>query len=135
MMTYDILLCSPDYVYVIQENADQSWAHGDSHIPDQVLQGIAHTSLPYYGVQFHPESIGTAFGFQLLQNFHDLTAEHHGLQLPIKLPKQLPEKLPGQVPAQDPQKSAAFKTGQSPVPSLVFDALLVALDSSCCRCL
>ncbi|KAL3160886.1 hypothetical protein ABBQ38_009278 [Trebouxia sp. C0009 RCD-2024] len=76
-----------------QVDTDPSRAHGDSHTADQVLQGIAHSSLPYYGVQFHPESIGTAFGFQLLQNFHDLTVEHHGLQLPDRLPKQLPKQL------------------------------------------
>ena len=94
-----------------QEDADQYQAHADGHTGDQVLQGIAHTSLPYYGVQFHPESIGTAFGFQLLQNFHDLTAEHLGLQLPQQLPKQLPKQLP--------EKAAGSKTGDSPVPVLM----------------
>ena len=54
----------------------------DSCAAHQVLQGIAHTSLPHYGVQFHPESIGTAYGRQLLQNFHNLTAKYRGMQLP-----------------------------------------------------
>jgi anthranilate phosphoribosyltransferase/anthranilate synthase/phosphoribosyltransferase len=31
--------------------------------------GVQHTSLPLYGVQFHPESIGTPEGQRLLQNF------------------------------------------------------------------
>ncbi len=57
-------------------------SHAEAKAADQVLQGIAHTQLPYYGVQFHPESIGTAFGRQLLQNFHDITADWHGYQIP-----------------------------------------------------
>ncbi|DBA94765.1 TPA: hypothetical protein ACH3X1_002311 [Trebouxia sp. C0004] len=54
----------------------------EARAADQVLQGIAHIHLPYFGVQFHPESIGTAFGRQLLQNFHDITADWHGYQIP-----------------------------------------------------
>lgn len=63
----------PDSTHVSQAEAKAA---------DRVLQGIAHTQLPYYGVQFHPESIGTAFGRQLLQNFHDITADWHGYQIP-----------------------------------------------------
>ena len=54
----------------------------NTHAADRVLQGIAHKSLPHYGVQFHPESIGTAFGRQLLQNFRDITVEWHRYEMP-----------------------------------------------------
>ena len=34
-----------------------------------IIMGIKHKKLPFYGVQFHPESIATESGHQLLKNF------------------------------------------------------------------
>ncbi len=36
---------------------------------DGVIMAIEHKELPIYGVQFHPESIETEHGHQLLRNF------------------------------------------------------------------
>jgi len=36
---------------------------------DNEIMGVEHVEYPIYGVQFHPESILTAYGKQLLQNF------------------------------------------------------------------
>jgi anthranilate synthase component 2 len=38
---------------------------------DKVIMGIEHGTLPLYGVQFHPESIMTPDGKQILKNFLD----------------------------------------------------------------
>jgi len=35
----------------------------------KIIMGIAHKSLPIYGFQFHPESIGTTVGKKILMNF------------------------------------------------------------------
>ncbi len=39
---------------------------------DGVIQGLEHAEWPLYGVQFHPESIASEHGHQILRNFIDL---------------------------------------------------------------
>ena len=40
---------------------------------DGVIQGLSHRDLPIHGVQFHPESISSEHGHQLIQNFLDIS--------------------------------------------------------------
>ncbi len=39
---------------------------------DGEIMGLSHTTRPIHGVQFHPESIASTHGHQLLQNFLNL---------------------------------------------------------------
>ncbi len=40
-------------------------------VTDGEIMGVRHAEHPVYGVQFHPESIGTPHGPQILKNFLD----------------------------------------------------------------
>jgi anthranilate synthase component 2 len=42
---------------------------------DGVIQGVMHKSHPVHGVQFHPESIASEHGHQLLKNFLDIARD------------------------------------------------------------
>jgi anthranilate synthase component 2 len=42
---------------------------------DGVIQGLAHRTLPLFGVQFHPESIASEHGHALLRNFIDVARQ------------------------------------------------------------
>jgi para-aminobenzoate synthetase len=63
--------------------------------PDGLIMGVAHKARPMWGVQFHPESICSTFGRQLMENFYRMTREFHGvsnqvasLQNPSAQPKE-----------------------------------------------
>ncbi|MFC3435005.1 aminodeoxychorismate synthase component I [Nocardia seriolae] len=42
---------------------------------DGVLMALRHRDLPQWGVQFHPESVASQFGREILQNFAELTRQ------------------------------------------------------------
>ncbi|MDH0304189.1 MULTISPECIES: aminodeoxychorismate/anthranilate synthase component II [unclassified Pseudomonas] len=43
-----------------------------------MIHGIRHKDRPLHGIQFHPESICTEAGLQMLGNFRDLAHQHQG---------------------------------------------------------
>lgn len=46
-----------------------------AELKDGTIMGLAHKSLPIHGVQFHPESIRSEHGHELLRNFLELVPE------------------------------------------------------------
>jgi len=50
-----------------------AWSEGDG-----IVMALRHRELPYWGVQFHPESVLTVAGPRIVRNFLDLCAEHAG---------------------------------------------------------
>jgi para-aminobenzoate synthetase len=40
---------------------------------DRLIMGLRHRDKPIFGVQFHPESIGTEYGKKILENFKAIT--------------------------------------------------------------
>jgi len=47
--------------------AASAWSDDDGGEPE--IMAMSHRALPIHGVQFHPESIGTAVGKAILENF------------------------------------------------------------------
>ncbi|MEV7436703.1 aminodeoxychorismate synthase component I [Streptomyces griseoviridis] len=63
---------------------------GTAFSPDGVLMALRHRTLPLWGVQFHPESIGTREGHRLLANFRSLTERHGRPRVPAAAPTVRP---------------------------------------------
>ncbi|MFJ6672716.1 aminodeoxychorismate synthase component I [Actinosynnema sp. NPDC091369] len=87
-----------------------AWAASDG-----VLMGVRHRSRPAWGVQFHPESVCTSHGHQLLANFRDLTGASTA---PPVLPPSAP--VPASVPARE---VLVRRVDAHPPPEEVFAAL------------
>jgi anthranilate synthase component 2 len=64
-MRYHSLVVSPDRLPLELEVT--AWS-SDRPTGSEIM-GLCHRSLPIYGVQFHPESVGTGHGKRILANF------------------------------------------------------------------
>jgi anthranilate synthase/aminodeoxychorismate synthase-like glutamine amidotransferase len=69
-MRYHSLVVAPDRLPAELEIT--AWS--DDRAEGAEIMALCHRSLPVYGVQFHPESVGTAPGKRLLSNFLELVA-------------------------------------------------------------
>jgi len=43
--------------------------HSIAHTEDGVIMAVAHEQYPCVGIQYHPESAGTAYGMEILKNW------------------------------------------------------------------
>lgn len=57
------------YHSLVVENIDENILCVDAVSTDGVVQAISHKTLPIYGVQFHPESIMSEYGIEIIKNF------------------------------------------------------------------
>lgn len=49
----------------------------DARTPDGIVMGISHKTKPIYGLQFHPESIASDSGEELIKNFINITRDFY----------------------------------------------------------
>lgn len=61
-------------IYVTEEGLSSSikplaYYNGDETNPGRVLMAAQHVENPHFGVQYHPESICSSLGFEMVQNF------------------------------------------------------------------
>ncbi|WP_424890650.1 aminodeoxychorismate synthase component I [Streptomyces sp. XH2] len=88
--------------------------------PDGIVMGLRHRVRPLWGVQFHPESIGSEHGHRILDNFRRLS-ERHRKVAPAPVPPAPPQRK-----KEDPSRSLRILTAALPTSwddEVVFDRL------------
>ena len=66
---YHSLICKPEELKDINV---------DAKTEDGIIMGISHKTKPHFAVQFHPESICSEYGREIIENFFKLSKEFYG---------------------------------------------------------
>lgn len=64
-------------------------------VQEELIMAVRHRQRPHYGVQFHPESIATCYGIQLLLNFRDIACKHSGREIQQQLASNMLLQMAG----------------------------------------
>jgi anthranilate synthase/aminodeoxychorismate synthase-like glutamine amidotransferase len=73
---------------VVEESSLPAELEVTARTPDGIVMAIAHRALPIVGLQFHPESILTECGYEILAGFLRLA----GANVPDRLPTPADEE-------------------------------------------
>jgi anthranilate synthase component 2 len=65
---------------VIERSSAPAELEVSAESDDGLVMGVQHIDRPTFGVQFHPESIASEHGRQILRNFLDLADAFHQRQ-------------------------------------------------------
>ena len=65
---------------VIERSSAPDELEVSAETDDGIIMGVQHRARPTFGVQFHPESIASEHGRQILSNFLDLAGAFHQRQ-------------------------------------------------------
>ena len=63
------LIATRYHSLIVKKNSIPKNFNITATIKDGTVMAIEHSNIPIFGVQFHPESIATDYGHQLLKNF------------------------------------------------------------------
>lgn len=91
---------------VVAENSLPACLQATAHTADGVVMALSHREHPTFGVQFHPESILTERGYDLLANFLELA----GLGRPQTMPEVDDAAIapPAEMPAEPAPTTLTF---------------------------
>ncbi|KAL3493924.1 ADC synthase [Aspergillus germanicus] len=127
-----------------------AWTYDPEDPSRKVLMGIQHRHRPIFGTQWHPESVCSAYGSQILHNFRNITLDFWAHRAPwnrwtsreivnnASLPQHIQDEnvivkqaaqreQVGQVnvsSSEQPYVVKSFALGKGPPPQLVFQNLV-----------
>ena len=118
-------------VYDLPDSLAVTAHYTDPATGELVVMALQHKTLPHYGVQFHPESIGTPQGRTMMDNFLKSSVNYKGKKRHWIPPLQMKESIVHSAPAPAPaavaprvyRVSTRTLTGMGVSTARVYDAM------------
>jgi para-aminobenzoate synthetase len=78
-----------------------AWTYDPEETSRKVLMGVQHRTKPIFGVQWHPESVCSSYGKQILGNFRDIVLDYWNISSPwnswtrrsVRINNSLPQNI------------------------------------------